>query len=116
MLKSTSSCGIFYSFTRCPTQKGTKSGFMTLFVVRFFQLCAFCGMHSKILAQSVLCLSLFVSSSAAERPESLQLEIQAPPELTAVRMRLEAMPPSSFADIAQFLGIAGSVSQPATAI
>ena len=89
---------------------------MTLFFARFFQLCAFYGMHSKILGQSVLCLSLFVSSSAPEPPESLQLEIQAPPELTAVRMRLEAMPSSSFADIAQFLGIAGSVSQPGPAI
>ena len=52
-----------------------------------------------------LWLSLFISSPA---PESLKLEIEAPPELTAVRMRLEALPSGSFGDIVQFLGIYGS--------
>jgi hypothetical protein len=39
---------------------------------------------------------------------SLQLQIEAPPELAVVRMRLEAIPSSSFAEIAQFLGISDS--------
>src|SRR5262249_55091386 len=45
-------------------------------------------------------------------PESLQIRIEAPPELTAVRMRLESLPPSTFAEVAQFLG----VSDPGPAI
>ena len=34
------------------------------------------------------------------------LEIEAPPELAAVRMRLQAISPGRFGDIAEFLGIA----------
>ncbi len=46
-------------------------------------------------------LALF-SASASNVPS---LEIEAPPELAAVRMRLLRIPPAAFADIAQFLGI-----------
>lgn len=53
----------------------------------------------------LLWLSLFVWPPAPEFPK---IQIEAPPELTAVRMRLEAMPGGSFADIAQFLGISDS--------
>jgi hypothetical protein len=60
----------------------------------------------------LLCLSLFISPGLRWSPESLQLRIEAPPELTAVRMRLESLPPSTFAEIAQFLG----VSDPGPAI
>ena len=56
----------------------------------------------------VLCLFLFIPTRA---PESVKLQIEASPELTAVRTRLEALPPSSFSDIQEFLGISetGSV-------
>jgi hypothetical protein len=96
--------------------KKEQSGFMTLFFVRFLQLCAFCGMGSKIPGGVILFLSLFVSSWAPEPPESLQLQIQAPPELSAVRMRLEAIPPGTFADIGEFLGISGGASEPGRVI
>jgi len=38
-------------------------------------------------------------------PEFPKLEIEAPPELAAVRARLESIPRSRFADIAEFLGV-----------
>jgi hypothetical protein len=51
----------------------------------------------------ILCLSLLASApSAAEIPS---LQIEAPPQLVSVRMRLEGMAPDELADIAQFLGI-----------
>lgn len=50
----------------------------------------------------LLSLLLFVSPGARQPPESLQLQLEAPPELAAVRMRLEALPDGSFADIEQF--------------
>ena len=66
----------------------------------------------------LLCLSLFLSPrppQLAQSPGSLEsqpLQIEAPPELTALRMRLEALPHNSFSDITQFLG----VSEPQSAI
>jgi len=48
-----------------------------------------------VLVQSfLLSLYLFIS-----------LQIEAPPELPAVRMRLESLPRNTFSDIAQFLGV-----------
>jgi hypothetical protein len=44
----------------------------------------------------------------AFEPQLLRLQIEAPPELAAARMRLEAMPAGNFADIAQFLGVSDS--------
>ena len=41
----------------------------------------------------------------AAGPETLKLEIQAPPELAIVRMRLDALPAGSLSDIPNFLGI-----------
>jgi LPXTG-motif cell wall-anchored protein len=46
----------------------------------------------------------------------LKLQLEAPTELTAVRMRLEALPPGSFNDIAQFLGISSGIAEPGPAI
>jgi len=44
----------------------------------------------------------WLQPSASEFPK---FEIEAPPELAAVRARLESIPPSRFADIAEFLGV-----------
>jgi hypothetical protein len=52
----------------------------------------------------VLSLWLLLFPTTPWLAQSLQLQIESPPELTAVRMRLEAMAPGSFTDIAQFLG------------
>ena len=51
-------------------------------------------------------MSLFVILLAQARPAELpKLEIEGPPELAAVRDRLQAIHPGSFADIMQLLGI-----------
>ena len=48
---------------------------------------------------------LLLTSLAPSSSEFPILQIEAPLELATVRMRLEALPPTGFADIVQFLGV-----------
>jgi hypothetical protein len=52
----------------------------------------------------VVLLALFLVQADARPLPSLQLRIEAPPELDAVRKRLESIDPQRFADIAQLVG------------
>jgi hypothetical protein len=54
----------------------------------------------------------FAASFAQSAIDFPKLQIEAPPELAAIRTRLDAIPPGRFADIAEFLGI----TQPGPAI
>ena len=51
----------------------------------------------------VVLLALFFMQ--ADPPQSLQLRIEAPPELASVRKRLESIDPQRFTDIAQLVGL-----------
>jgi hypothetical protein len=53
----------------------------------------------------VVLLALFFMQADARPSQSLQLRIEAPPELAAVRKRLESIDPQRFTDIAQLLGL-----------
>src|SRR2546430_14679100 len=53
-----------------------------------------------------LALLLWSVASLVPSPSAFpRLEIEAPPDLAAVRARLESIPPGRFADIAEFLGV-----------
>ena len=53
----------------------------------------------------VVLLALFFVQADAHLSQSLQLRIEAPPELAAVRKRLESIDPQRFTDIAQLVGL-----------
>jgi hypothetical protein len=53
----------------------------------------------------VVLLVLFFMQADARPSQSLQLWIEAPPELAAVRKRLESIDPRRFTDIAQLVGL-----------
>ena len=50
-------------------------------------------------------LALFLVAPGARSLQSLQVRVEAPPELAAVRTRLESIDPGRFADIARLVGI-----------
>jgi hypothetical protein len=61
--------------------------------------------HSEGGMYRVVLLALFFMQVGARPSQSLQLRIEAPPELAAVRKRLESINPQRFDDIAQLVGL-----------
>jgi hypothetical protein len=61
--------------------------------------------HSEGGMYRVVLLALFFMQADARPSQSLQFRIEAPPELAAVRKRLESIDPQRFTDIAQLVGL-----------